>query len=36
MFEEGVNPCPKCRERDEDRAGDNFHFYGEGLGGILG
>ena len=33
MFEEGANPCPKCRERGEDRAGDNFHFYGEGLGG---
>src|SRR5699024_2719226 len=33
MFEEGTNPCPKCRERGEDRAGDNFHFYGEGLGG---
>lgn len=29
----GKNPCPKCRARGNDRSGNNFHFYGEGLGG---
>ena len=29
----GKNPCPKCRSKGEDLAGDNFHFYGEGQGG---
>lgn len=29
----GKNPCPKCRRQGNDRAGNNFHFYGEGLGG---
>lgn len=29
----GKNPCPRCRRRGQDRAGNNFHFYGEGLGG---
>lgn len=33
MYEEGTNPCPKCRERGEDTSGDNFHYYGDGLGG---
>lgn len=29
----GKNPCPRCRRRGNDKTGDNFHFYGEGLGG---
>lgn len=29
----GKNPCPKCQSRGQDRAGDNFHFYGESKGG---
>lgn len=29
----GKNPCPKCRAKGNDRSGNNFHFYGEGLGG---
>jgi len=29
----GKNPCPKCRRLGNDRAGNNLHFYGEGLGG---
>lgn len=29
----GKNPCPKCRENGHDDKGDNFYFYGEGLGG---
>lgn len=30
----GKNPCRKCRERGRDRTGNNFTFYGEGLGGF--
>lgn len=30
----GKNPCIKCQERGRDKSGDNFHFYGEGLGGF--
>ena len=30
----GKNPCHKCRQRGEDRQGNNFHFYGEGKGGF--
>lgn len=30
---EGDNPCVECRKKGEDRAGDNFHYYGEGRGG---
>lgn len=29
----GKNPCPKCRDAGGDVEGNNFHFYGEGLGG---
>ena len=29
----GKNPCKKCRENGGDNSGDNFHWYGEGLGG---
>ena len=29
----GENPCKRCRSRGRDRTGDNFIFYGEGLGG---
>lgn len=29
----GKNPCPKCREKGRDDKGDNFYYYGEGLGG---
>ena len=29
----GKNPCKRCRARGNDHSGDNFHFYGEGLGG---
>jgi len=29
----GKNPCKRCRARGNDQNGDNFHFYGEGLGG---
>lgn len=32
-FVVGKNPCPKCRSRGNDRAGNNFHYYGNGLGG---
>lgn len=33
MKSTGKYPCEKCRSRGHDRSGDNFHFYGEGLGG---
>lgn len=29
----GKNPCPRCRANGRDKSGDNFHWYGEGLGG---
>lgn len=32
-YKVGKNPCPKCRENSADVAGDNFYWYGEGLGG---
>lgn len=32
-YVEGTNPCVKCQERGEDTSGDNFHYYGDGLGG---
>lgn len=32
-YVEGTNPCIKCQERGEDTSGDNFHYYGDGLGG---
>lgn len=32
-FVVGKNPCPKCRSKGHDRAGNNFHYYGDGLGG---
>lgn len=28
--------CPKCREIGGDVAGDNFHVYGSGKGGLNG
>lgn len=30
----GKNPCPRCVSKGRDKSGDNFHFYGEGLGGF--
>lgn len=32
-LEDGKNPCYGCRKKGGDKAGDNFHFYGEGNGG---
>ena len=32
MYKIGTNPCPKCREKGRDRAGDNLVYYGEGKG----
>ena len=29
----GKNPCPACRKKGEDHAGDNFYWYGDGKGG---
>lgn len=29
----GKNPCKRCRSRGQDASGDNFMYYGEGLGG---
>ncbi len=29
----GKNPCPRCRLNGNDKAGNNFTFYGEGKGG---
>lgn len=29
----GKNPCPRCRQNGNDKAGNNFTFYGEGKGG---
>jgi archaellum biogenesis ATPase FlaH len=29
----GKNPCKRCRQKSGDHAGNNFHWYGEGLGG---
>lgn len=33
MYKIGKNPCVKCQANGNDTSGDNFHFYGEGLGG---
>lgn len=30
----GKNACYRCRKNGRDRAGNNFHFYGEGKGGF--
>jgi hypothetical protein len=30
----GSNPCPRCRSKGRDKSGNNFTFYGEGLGGF--
>ena len=32
-MEVGKNPCKKCQAKGGDRSGNNYHFYGEGLGG---
>ena len=32
-YEEGANACPECLKNGKDTSGDNFHWYGEGLGG---
>lgn len=29
----GKNPCPRCRANGKDKSGNNFEYYGEGLGG---
>ena len=29
----GKNPCPRCRRNGRDAAGNNYHHYGDGLGG---
>lgn len=29
----GTNPCPRCRRNGNDRAGNNFTYYGDGKGG---
>ena len=29
----GKNPCPACRKKGGDHAGDNFYWYGDGKGG---
>lgn len=29
----GKNPCRKCQANSRDKKGDNFYYYGEGLGG---
>jgi hypothetical protein len=29
----GKNPCKRCRKNGRDTSGNNFHYYGEGLGG---
>lgn len=31
---EGKNQCYKCASKGQDNSRDNFHFYGEGLGGF--
>ncbi len=30
----GKNPCYRCRKKGADRAGNNYHHYGEGKGGF--
>jgi archaellum biogenesis ATPase FlaH len=32
-LKKGKNPCYRCRKNGRDRSGDNYHHYGEGLGG---
>lgn len=32
-YVESKQPCSRCVRNGRDKAGDNFHFYGEGLGG---
>jgi archaellum biogenesis ATPase FlaH len=32
-FVVGKNPCPKCRAKGGDNGGNNYHHYGDGLGG---
>ncbi len=29
----GKNPCPRCRQNGNDKAGNNFTYYGDGKGG---
>lgn len=29
----GKNPCKRCKSRGRDRSNNNFHWYGDGLGG---
>ena len=29
----GKNPCKRCRSKGLDKSGDNFHYFGDGLGG---
>lgn len=33
-YKYGKNPCPRCRQNNGDKSGDNFFFYGEGKGGL--
>lgn len=33
QFEEGTNACPRCTAKGRDKSGDNFTYYGKGLGG---
>lgn len=32
-YVESKQPCPRCVRNGRDKAGDNFHFYGDGRGG---
>jgi len=32
-LKKGKNPCYRCRKNGRDRSGNNYHHYGEGLGG---
>lgn len=34
QLEVGKNACYRCRKNGGDNSGDNFHYYGEGLGGV--
>lgn len=32
-YTQGKNPCKRCQAKGKDRSGNNFHYYGEGMGG---
>ena len=34
QLEIGKNACYRCRKQGNDKSGNNFHFYGIGLGGV--